>query len=83
MKKTVKGKSIMKIIDLLTEEKLTLSFEVFPPKKEASFESVKAAATQIAALGPDFMSVTYGAGGGANTRFTVQLADAQHGGKSN
>ena len=68
----------MRIADILKQDRVTLSFEVFPPKKEASFESVKAAATQIAALGPDFMSVTYGAGGGANTRFTWQLADDLH-----
>ncbi len=68
----------MRIADILKQDRVTLSFEVFPPKKEASFESVKAAATQIAALGPDFMSVTYGAGGGANTRFTLQLADDLH-----
>ena len=38
----------MKIIDLLNTETLSLSFEVFPPKTETSFESVKTATEEIA-----------------------------------
>ena len=38
----------MKIIDLITQNKLSLSFEVFPPKTETSFESVKIATEEIA-----------------------------------
>lgn len=63
----------MKIIDLLTKEKLTLSFEVFPPKTESNFESVKRATEEIAKLKPAFMSVTYGAGGGTST-YTLDIA---------
>ena len=63
----------MKIIDILTNEKLSLSFEVFPPKKESSYESVKTATEEIALLKPSFMSVTYGAGGGTS-RFTLDIA---------
>lgn len=63
----------MKIIDLLTEEKLTLSFEVFPPKVESSFDSVKHATEEIAKLNPAFMSVTYGAGGGTS-KYTLDIA---------
>ena len=63
----------MKIIDILKQDKMSLSFEVFPPKKETSFESVKAATESIAALGPAFMSVTYGAGGGVS-HFTLDIA---------
>ena len=55
----------MKIIDVLNDKKLSISFEVFPPKKETNFESVKMATEEIAALHPAFMSVTYGAGGTA------------------
>ena len=40
----------MKIIDLLKNETLSLSFEVFPPKTETSFESVKTATEEIAKL---------------------------------
>lgn len=53
----------MKISDILREDKTTISFEVFPPKTTANFESVKKAALGVAALHPDYMSVTYGAGG--------------------
>ncbi len=63
----------MKIIDLLENEKLSLSFEVFPPKTETSFESVKASTEEIAKLRPSFMSVTYGAGGGTS-KYTLQIA---------
>ena len=50
-----------------------LSFEVFPPKEEAAFEPVEAAAFEIAKLSPAFMSVTYGAGGGTS-KYTVEIA---------
>ena len=63
----------MKIIDILNQERLTLSFEVFPPKTETSFESVKAATEEIAELKPAFMSVTYGAGGGTS-KYTLDIA---------
>lgn len=63
----------MKIKDILSEEKLTVSFEVFPPKTETSFESVKTATEEIAKLRPAFMSVTYGAGGGTS-KYTLDIA---------
>ena len=63
----------MKITDILNKEKLTLSFEVFPPKTDTAFDSVKHATEEIAALSPAFMSVTYGAGGGTS-RYTLDIA---------
>ena len=63
----------MKIIDILKQEQMSLSFEVFPPKKETSFESVRMATEEIAALQPAFMSVTYGAGGGTS-EYTLAVA---------
>lgn len=63
----------MKIIDLITKDTLSISFEVFPPKTESSFESVKTATEEIAKLKPSFMSVTYGAGGGTS-KFTLDIA---------
>lgn len=63
----------MKIKDILAQEKPVLSFEVFPPKKESTYESVEKAASEIAKLSPSFMSVTYGAGGGTS-RYTVEIA---------
>ncbi len=63
----------MKIIDILKNEALSLSFEVFPPKADTAFESVRAATEQIAELHPAFMSVTYGAGGGTS-KYTLDIA---------
>ncbi len=63
----------MKITEILKSGRCSLSFEVFPPKRSASFGSVKAAVEEIAALKPAFMSVTYGAGGGTS-EYTLQIA---------
>lgn len=63
----------MKLTELFGKEKLTLSFEVFPPKTDTAFESVKEATEAIARLKPAFMSVTYGAGGGTS-RYTLEIA---------
>ena len=63
----------MKITELLKEKTLSLSFEVFPPKTDTAFDSVKHATEEIAALRPAFMSVTYGAGGGTS-RYTLDIA---------
>ena len=63
----------MKITDVISKGVPSLSFEVFPPKSETSFESVKAATEEIAKLCPSFMSVTYGAGGGTS-KYTLDIA---------
>ena len=63
----------MKIKDILNSKRPTFSFEVFPPKREDQKESVEAAAMEIASLKPDFMSVTYGAGGGTS-KYTADVA---------
>lgn len=65
----------MKIRDLMKQKEITLSFEVFPPKTADKYASVEKAVTEIARLSPDFMSVTYGAGGGTS-RHTVDIASA-------
>ena len=62
----------MKITEILTD-KLSLSFEVFPPKTDTAFENVRAATEEIAQLHPSFMSVTYGAGGGTS-KYTLDIA---------
>ena len=64
----------MKVIDIIKAEKPSLSFEVFPPKTFQSMESVLRATDEIAELGPDFMSVTYGAGG-STAAFTAEIAE--------
>ncbi|MBR3805924.1 MAG: methylenetetrahydrofolate reductase [Clostridia bacterium] len=63
----------MKISNLLKDPRLSLSFEVFPPKTETGYESVKEATEKIAGLKPSFMSVTYGAGGGTS-KYTLDIA---------
>ena len=63
----------MKLTELFNTDKFSLSFEVFPPKNDTSFESVKHATEEIATLRPSFMSVTYGAGGGTS-RYTLDIA---------
>lgn len=63
----------MKIKDLFAKKSPTLSFEVFPPKSGANFDTVQTATREIAKLKPDFMSVTYGAGGGTS-EYTAAIA---------
>ncbi len=63
----------MKLRDLLHTDMTALSFEVFPPKADTAFDSVRTATEEIARLRPAFMSVTYGAGGGTS-RYTLDIA---------
>ena len=64
----------MKLDTILGKGKITLSFEVFPPKSDANFESVRRAAYNVAALRPSYMSVTYGAGG-STSKNTLAIAE--------
>lgn len=66
----------MKLSKILNSGKFSLSFEVFPPKSDADYNSVSDAAEEIARLSPSFVSVTYGAGGGSRGLFTAKLARA-------
>ena len=63
----------MKLTEIFKQGKLSLSFEVFPPKNDTAFDSVKHATEEIAKLNPSFMSVTYGAGGGTS-KYTLDIA---------
>ena len=63
----------MKISQILQQDGYRLSFEVFPPKKSTGLENVRKATEEIAKLGPSFVSVTYGAGGGTSD-FTLDIA---------
>ena len=62
------------ITELLNKTKKTLSFEVFPPKKEDEFEAAFSIMEKLSALSPDFISVTYGAGGSRSMK-TIEIAD--------
>ncbi|HJA33374.1 MAG TPA: methylenetetrahydrofolate reductase [NAD(P)H] [Candidatus Mediterraneibacter merdigallinarum] len=63
----------MKIIDRLKEDRIHVSFEIFPPKTDEGFDSVIAAVDEMAELNPAFISVTYGAGGGTSKN-TAKIA---------
>ncbi len=63
----------MKLTEILNTDKLSLSCEVFPPKTDTAFDSVRHATEEIAKLRPAFMSVTYGAGGGTS-KYTLEIA---------
>ncbi|MEO8204746.1 MAG: methylenetetrahydrofolate reductase [Chthoniobacterales bacterium] len=54
--------------DLFKKKSKTLSFEFFPPKNERGWFTLEDTIDQLALLGPDFVSVTYGAGGGAREK---------------
>ncbi len=64
----------MKISELFGKGRTVLSFEVFPPKKDSGVETITAAVDEIAALRPDYISVTYGAGGNTANTFTRDIA---------
>lgn len=63
----------MKISELLKRDKITLSCEIFPPKKADNFKGIFDIVDSIDGLGPDFISVTYGAGGSTSKK-TVEVA---------
>ena len=68
-----KGIAHMQIKTLLAAGKPSVSFEVFPPKKDAPFGPVRDAVTRLAAQRPAFISVTYGAAGNAQAN-TAEIA---------
>lgn len=64
----------MHIKQLFDEKRPILSFEVFPPKKESSVETIYRALDELKELKPDFISVTYGAGGNPADTKTREIA---------
>jgi methylenetetrahydrofolate reductase (NADPH) len=65
----------MKVTDIWkTKQKPTVSFELFPAKSEKAEENLKKAIDKLADLGPDFVSVTFGAGG-STREGSFQLVD--------
>lgn len=61
------------MIQNMFENKRTLSFEVFPPKKDGEFEKAFEVLDALGELKPDFISVTYGAGGSRSGQ-TIEIA---------
>ena len=64
----------MIIENIFNEKKPVVSFEIFPPKKEAELNNIDATLKTLAQLHPDFISVTFGAGGSSADNKTVELA---------
>ena len=64
----------MKLTELFGRGRPMLSFEVFPPRTDDKYDSVKHATEEIAKLHPAYMSVTYGAGGGTS-EYTLAIAE--------
>lgn len=64
----------MKVSDIYNQKKKTLSFEIFPPKKDSELKNIDETLSVLCELKPDFISVTFGAGGGSNRNRTIELA---------
>ncbi|MBF0532873.1 MAG: methylenetetrahydrofolate reductase [Candidatus Omnitrophica bacterium] len=69
-----------KITDIFKSQPITFSCEIFPPKTEQGYENLKTTISEWARLKPDFISCTYGAGGGnrEKTLDIVQLIQNRH-----
>lgn len=64
----------MKISKLFKEKKVVYSFEVFPPKLTSPIKTVFDTIDELSTLAPDYISVTYGAGGNLSNDRTTELA---------
>lgn len=71
----------MKISEIYKEKqnrehsaKKSLSFEIFPPKKDSELKNIDETLAVLCELKPDYISVTFGAGGSANCNRTIELA---------
>lgn len=66
----------MNITELFRQKPVVFSFEIFPPKRDSAIDTIWSTLAQMEGLGPDFISVTYGAGGGGGKSYTAQIAGA-------
>lgn len=64
----------MKISEIYNTKKKSLSFEIFPPKKDSELKNIDETLSVLCELQPDFISVTFGAGGSSNCNRTIELA---------
>lgn len=64
----------MKISEICKEKGKSLSFEIFPPKKDSELKNIDETLAVLCELKPDFISVTFGAGGSSNCNRTIELA---------
>lgn len=64
----------MKISEIHKKKKSVLSFEIFPPKKDEELKNIDSTLEILCELKPDFISITFGAGGSSNNNKTIALA---------
>ncbi|MCT4593665.1 MAG: methylenetetrahydrofolate reductase [NAD(P)H] [Anaeromicrobium sp.] len=64
----------MKIKNLFNQKKPVISFEIFPPKKSSSIDTIYKTIDGLGELKPDYISVTYGAGGSGHENKTLEIA---------
>lgn len=64
----------MKITEVYKQNKNVLSFEIFPPKHQEELDNIDATLEILSELKPDYISVTFGAGGSSNNNKTIELA---------
>ncbi len=64
----------MYIKDIFLKKKPVISFEIFPPKNDSSIKTIYSTIDELIPLKPDYISVTYGAGGSLNNNKTTEIA---------
>lgn len=64
----------MKIENKVKNKKPIISFEIFPPKRETTLSNIDETLNILSALNPDFISVTFGAGGSSTNNKTIEIA---------
>lgn len=64
----------MKIEQIFEKKKPVLSFEIFPPKRDTTLKSIDGTLEVLSSLNPDFISITFGAGGSYTNNLTIELA---------
>ena len=64
----------MKITQIHTNKPQSLSFEIFPPKKEEDFKNIDEMLEILCDCHPEYISVTFGAGGSSNNNKTIEIA---------
>lgn len=64
----------MKVESIFKEKRPVISFEIFPPKRDTELQNIDGTLEILSRLHPDFISVTFGAGGSATNNKTIALA---------
>ncbi len=64
----------MKLTEIYKKKDTVISFEIFPPKRDEELANIDATLSELAMLNPDYISVTFGAGGTSNNNKTIDIA---------